>query len=118
MMSDLRLILALCSLVGCAPTSVRRVEFTLDNNPHRLSCEVVEARPSMLSTLTVGTCQDKDGKPLGLVGGAGMSAAGLALGIAQTGAMIAVPIIGATIVSGALKQIDTGTDIVVPGGVP
>lgn len=69
---------------GCS--GVSRLEVPINPQPDR--CQVVEARPSPLSTVPFAICWDSASRPVGIVGGAGTSQAEAATNLLSAGAIL------------------------------
>ncbi len=90
------IIILLLLLAGCATITTERV--ALEASPQ--SCQVSEVRPSMLSTLVVGVCWDKDGEVIGMTGASGTPSAQIPLTAAQVGAIV----VGGALIGRGLKD--------------
>ena len=78
-------------LASCAP-QVTQVAFTLGNPG--IACNAAEVRPSSLSTVAVVVCADKDGKPIGIVGGVGKPQMEVVLQVAEIATTMGAVIVG------------------------
>jgi hypothetical protein len=69
---------------GCA--SVDRIDVPI--NPQPNACQVIEARPSMLSTVPFAVCWDSASHVVGMVGGSGTAEASAAAYVLVAGAIL------------------------------
>ncbi len=69
---------------GCA--GVNQIEVPINPRPDK--CQVIEARPSALSTVPFAVCWDSSSHAVGMVGGAGTSQAQAASNVLSAGAII------------------------------
>lgn len=97
---SLSIILVLVALTGC--TSVTHQRYALTPEPN--ACQATEARPSAFSTIVGVVCWNAEGKPIGMAGAGGTSAAAVATSLVGSAASVAGPVVGAVILGGKLVE--------------
>lgn len=102
-------VFALVSILLSACASTTDMRFAL--NPEPNACQVTEARPTMLSTLAVAVCWDKEGRALGMAGGAGKSAASIPLDVVGIAATLVAPVLGAVVLGAAVRDVNLAPNV-------
>ena len=95
-------------LTGCATIHTERIPLLSEAN----TCQISEARPSWLSTLTVGVCWGADGQVIGMTGTGGKPMIAVPLDAAQALAAFLGPGVAAYILGTDLIKVgQTGLDV-------
>ncbi len=110
------LAILLVALAGC--TGIVHQRYALTPSPNE--CQATETRPTWMSTVVGVVCWDANGRPIGMAGGTGTSAASVTTSLIGSAAAVAGPVAGAAILGGkivdAAKVLDGSTVNAVTSG--